>query len=181
MLERIAIAAADVVGHVICALIGAPALATAMYSLDLALPLDCMRLHRSCRGLDYQSASPRIRWQQLELSLPSGPIVCHFKSLAEIIVPNNARRPRRGLRSVRQRNGQDGVIRSVHHNHAEQREFFRPNYSLAQAPRCPLSIRIPDRISTALLAHLSAKSVRKAEATPRTGGAENAAAFVQGA
>jgi hypothetical protein len=48
------------------------------------------------------------------------------------------------------------------------------------APRCPLSIRFPDRASTVQLADLNAKSVRKAQATIRTEGMENVAALVQG-
>lgn len=48
------------------------------------------------------------------------------------------------------------------------------------SPRCPLSIRFPDRASTVLLADLNTKSVRKAQATIRAEGAENVAALVQG-
>jgi hypothetical protein len=48
------------------------------------------------------------------------------------------------------------------------------------SPRYALSIRFPDRASTVLLADLNAKSVRKAQATIRSEGAENVPALVQG-
>jgi hypothetical protein len=48
------------------------------------------------------------------------------------------------------------------------------------SPRCPITVRVPDKNGTTYLADLNAKSVRKAQATLTAEGAENVSAIIQG-
>jgi hypothetical protein len=47
-------------------------------------------------------------------------------------------------------------------------------------PRCPISIRSPDRVGTTLLADLSSKGVRRAQAAILAEGAANVVLTIQG-